>query len=145
MKTSAIPNEKHRRPTTAAKEPPSKSEKPSKRSAAKALAPKPEAITKPIGLLLERFPNPDKKRICLELYAPEAQVVFVAGSFNGWQQSSMPLQRQDGDRWVVELMLEPGKYEYRFVVDGEWTDDPLSSAYVSNPFDGLNGVLLVEI
>jgi 1,4-alpha-glucan branching enzyme len=145
MKTSAIPNKKGSRTNAAAKAAASKSERPSKRNAAKVPAPKTEAVVKPVGLLLERFPNPDKKRICLELYAPEARVVFVAGSFNGWQQSSMPLQKQAGDRWVVELMLDPGKYEYRFVVDGEWTDDPLSSAYVSNPFDGLNGVLLVEI
>jgi hypothetical protein len=32
--------------------------------------------------------------------------------------------------------------EYRFVVDGEWTDDPLCPRYVSNPFGGLNGVLV---
>jgi 1,4-alpha-glucan branching enzyme len=145
MKTSAIPSEKHRRTTTTAQEPRSKSVKPSNKTAAKASGPKPEAITKPMRLLLERFPNPDQKRICLELYAPDAELVFVAGSFNGWEPSAMPLQKQEGDRWVVELMLDPGKYEYRFVVDGEWTDDPLSSAYVSNPFDGLNGVLLVEI
>jgi len=86
--------------------------------------------------LLERFPNPDKKRICLELYAPDAQLVFVAGSFNGWQPSPCLCKKQAGDRWMVELMLDPGRYEYRFVVDGQWTDDPLSSAYASNPFDG---------
>jgi 5'-AMP-activated protein kinase regulatory beta subunit len=145
MKTSAIASEKHRRRTTNAQEPRSKSVKPSNRSAAEASVPKPEATTKPMRLLLERCPKPDQKRICLEVYAPEAQLVFVAGSFNGWQPSAMPLHKQAGDRWVVELMLDPGKYEYRFVVDGEWTDDPLSSAYVSNPFDGLNSVLLVEI
>jgi 1,4-alpha-glucan branching enzyme len=145
MKTPAMPNEKGSRTTAAAKAAPSKSERRSKSNAAKVPAPKTEAIAKPVGLLLERFPNPDKKRICLELYAPDAQLVFVAGSFNGWQPSAMPLQKQAGDRWMVELMLDPGRYEYRFVVDGQWTDDPLSSAYASNPFDGLNCVLEVEV
>ena len=132
MKTPAIPNEKGSRTKAAAKAALSKSERRSKSA-------------KPVGLLLERFPNPGKKRICLELYAPDAQLVFVAGSFNGWQPSAMPLQKQTGDRWVVELLLDPGRYEYRYVVDGQWTDDPLSSAYVSNPFEGLNCVLEVDL
>jgi hypothetical protein len=122
-----------------------KSKRLSKKIAPNILAPKTDVIPKQVGLLLERFPDPDQKRVCLELYAPDAQVVFVAGSFNGWQPSTLPLQKQAGDRWGVELMLDPGKYEYRFVVDGEWTDDPLSSAYISNPFDGLNCVLVVDI
>ena len=98
-------------------------------------------MTKPVLLLPERFPNPDKARTCLGLYAPDAQAVFVAGSFNDWQPSAMPLQKQSGGRWVVELMIEPGRHEYRFVVDGEWMNDPLASAYKSNPFGGLNCVL----
>ena len=145
MKTPAIPNEKGSRTKAAAKAAPSKSERRSKSNAAKVPASKTEAVAKPVGLLLERFPNPGKKRICLELYAPDAQLVFVAGSFNGWQPSAMPLQKQTGDRWVVELLLDPGRYEYRYVVDGQRTDDPLSSAYVSNPFEGLNCVLEVDL
>jgi 1,4-alpha-glucan branching enzyme len=145
MKTPAIPNERKSRKTTAAKAVPAKLETLSKRSAAKVFAPKTETTIKPVGLLLERFPNQDKKRTCLELFAPDANVVFVAGSFNGWHPSAMPLQKQAGDRWVVELMLDPGRYENRFIVDGRWTDDPLSSAYVSNPFEGLNCVLEVGL
>ena len=145
MKNVSISNEKQRRTTAAAKTALSESGRPARMSVAKGTDPKPKAKAKPIGLLLERFPNPDQKRIYFELYAPNAQEVFVAGSFNGWQPSTLPLQKHGSDRWVVELMLGPGKYEYRFVVDGEWTDDPLSSAFVSNPFDGLNCVLVVDI
>jgi hypothetical protein len=145
MKTPAIPNEIKSRKKAAAKAVPAKLETLSKRSAAKVIAPKTEKVIKPVGLLLERFPNRDKKCTCLELFAPDAKVVFVAGSFNGWHPSAMPLQKQAGDRWAVELILDPGRYEYRFVVDGRWTDDPLSSAYVSNPFEGLNCVLEVGL
>ena len=69
----------------------------------------------------------------------------MAGSFNGWEPSATPLEKQDDGRWAVELTLAPGRYEYRFVVDGCWMDDPLSSAFVSNPFGGLNCVLLAGI
>jgi 1,4-alpha-glucan branching enzyme len=109
---------------------------------AKALAPKTEASAKPARLLPERFPSPDRERIRLGLYAPDAQAVFVAGSFNGWHPSTMPLERQADGRWVAEVVLEAGRHEYRFVVDGQWTDDPLSPAYASNPFGGLNCVLV---
>jgi hypothetical protein len=145
MKTPAIPYEKNSRAVAAAKPVPSRSKRLSKRSVANVLAPKTGAIAKPVRLLLERFPNPDEGRVCLGLYAPAAQAVFVAGSFNGWQPSAMPLQKQANGRWLVELTLEPGRHEYRFVVDGQWTDDPLSPAYVSNPFGGLNGVLMAAI
>jgi 1,4-alpha-glucan branching enzyme len=60
-----------------------------------ALAAKTEAVAQPARLLLERFPSPGRERICLGLYAPDAQAVFVAGSFNGWQPSAMPLQNYD--------------------------------------------------
>ena len=100
---------------------------------------------KAVPLLLERFPEPDREWVCLGLYAPDAQEVFVAGSFNGWQLSATPLQKHSDGRWVVELSLAPGRYEYRFFVDGRWMDDPLSGAYVSNPFGGLNCVLLAGV
>jgi len=142
MKTLTIPLEKKSQTTAADKAAPSRSKRRSKRSAAGVLAPKTGALARQFPLLLERFPNPDKKRICLGLYAPDAQAIFVAGSFNGWHPSATPLQKLAGGQWSVELVLEPGRHEYRFIVDGQWTNDPLSSAYVSNPFGGLNCVLV---
>lgn len=44
--------------------------------------------------------------------------VLLAGTFNAWQPTPM---RRAGDRWVAELRLEPGIYEYAFVAaDGSW-------------------------
>jgi 5'-AMP-activated protein kinase regulatory beta subunit len=145
MKTPAIPHGKTSRAKATDKAAPSKSKRRLTRNAANVLAPKTGVIARQVPLLLERFPHAEQKRICLGLYAPEAQAVFVAGTFNGWQPSAKPLQKQNDGRWVVELVLEPGRYEYRFVVDGQWTDDPLSPAYVSNPFGGLNCVLVAAI
>ena len=47
-------------------------------------------------------------------------------------------------RWRKELVLPPGVYEYRLVVDGEWMTDPLGQATSPNPFGGLNSVLNVN-
>jgi len=144
MKTPAIAHEKRHPAAADAKAAPSRSKRLSRRIVAEFPPRKAQAIAKPIRLLPERFPKPNKERICLGLYAPDAQEVFVAGSFNGWQSSAIPLQKQPDGQWGVELMLEPGRYEYRFVVDGRWLDDPLASAYVSNPFGSLNCVLVAD-
>jgi len=47
-------------------------------------------------------------------------------------------------RWRKELVLPPGVYEYRLVVDGEWMTDPLGQTTSPNPFGGLNSVLKVN-
>jgi hypothetical protein len=54
---------------------------------------------------------------------PVAQTVFLAGNFNNWSTTANPMTRQ-GDVWSLVLPLEPGKYEYKFVVDGQWVADP---------------------
>src|ERR1051325_8423191 len=51
--------------------------------------------------------------------ATNARSVAVAGSFNNWDPTKTPLTRQ-GDRWSTKVDLPRGRYEYRFVVDGQW-------------------------
>lgn len=45
--------------------------------------------------------------------------------------------------WIKELVLPPGAYEYRLVVDNEWVPDPLCPETVANPFGGKNSVVKV--
>ncbi len=61
----------------------------------------------------------------------EAKEVFVAGSFNGWDENGMQLKRING-RWSADLFLREGIYSYKFIVDGEWIIDP------ANPLKGPN-------
>ena len=75
---------------------------------------------------------------------PNAKTVCIAGSFNEWKPDSIQMINFGGDRWRLDLMLKPGKYEYRFVVDGNWTDDPVTHNQIPNPFGGHNSVLLVS-
>jgi 1,4-alpha-glucan branching enzyme len=83
------------------------------------------------------------QRVHLEFTAPKAKEVFVAGSFNDWHPAVAPMIPLENGKWAKELMLPPGRYEYRFVVDGEWVDDPTAGERVSNPFGGANAVLEV--
>lgn len=52
-----------------------------------------------------------------------AKQVFVAGTFNGWSAESLKMERK-GNRWLAIAEAEPGRMEYKFVVDGQWMQDP---------------------
>jgi len=83
-----------------------------------------------------------KKRVVFTLDAPDAHQVHVTGSFCDWQTDSCALKRDRKGMWRATLSLLPGRYEYRFLVDGAWRDDPKCTERVLNPF-GENCVLHV--
>ena len=74
---------------------------------------------------------------------PDARAVFIAGTFNDWNEEAEPLQDLGNGRWWKEFTLVPGTYEYRYIVDGEWQDDPSAHARVDNPYGGVNSLLQV--
>jgi 1,4-alpha-glucan branching enzyme len=78
--------------------------------------------------------------IILTLFDPEAREVNVAGHFNGWHPIATPLKNMGAGKWVVRLMLRSGQHEYRFFVDGRWSEDLRSSQRVANPHGGFNSV-----
>lgn len=82
--------------------------------------------------------------VCLEITWPGAQEVSIAGSFNDWHPNVTPMIRLSDGKWAKELSLAPGRYEYRFVVDGEWVDDPAAAELIPNPFGSANAVLEVR-
>ena len=71
-----------------------------------------------------------------------AKAVYVAGDFNNWNPSGKAM-KNDGGLWKATLDLPPGRYEYKFVVDGEWVEDPRATASAPNPFGGKNSVIVV--
>lgn len=64
------------------------------------------------------------RTISFRLLAPAAQSVFVGGSFNDFNAAQYPLSRRDDGVWETEIPLNPGRYAYKFKVDGEWRLDP---------------------
>jgi 1,4-alpha-glucan branching enzyme len=89
-----------------------------------------------------------KKRITIKLHAPEAKSVHVAGNFNDWNTNSHPLSQvktSKGDgTWKRIVYLEPGVYEYRFIVDGIWHDDAGSAERWTNESGSFNCVIWVS-
>jgi 1,4-alpha-glucan branching enzyme len=76
------------------------------------------------------------------LTANEAKSVAVAGSFNSWNPKKTPLKGVGG-AWHARVELPRGRYEYRFVIDGQWVTDPNARESVPNPFGSVNSVVSV--
>lgn len=56
-------------------------------------------------------------------YAPVAKKVSVAGSFNNWNIKEYPAKKDSKGSWTARVSLKPGRYEYKFFVDGSWIRD----------------------
>jgi len=72
-----------------------------------------------------------------------ANRVQVAGDFNGWSSLSTPLMAGENGKWSTKLALPPGRYRYRFVVDGKWTNDPHNGLVETNEYGELNNIVEV--
>jgi 1,4-alpha-glucan branching enzyme len=90
------------------------------------------------------------KSVELVCNAPQAKDVFVAGTFNDWNPHQERLVRNKSGQWRATLWLEPGRYEYKFIIDGVWTCSPSCEEgepcphCVMNAFGTMNRVLLVK-
>jgi hypothetical protein len=75
-----------------------------------------------------------------------AKVVYLAGTFNNWNPTALPMEEVEPGLWRAELELEPGTYQYKYVIDGTtWKEDPNAPGYVDDGFGGYNGIFtLVE-
>ena len=116
------------------------------RQTGKSLQPGPAAAaSKATQRTPERAANPGHERVYLLRFFPNATRVCIAGSFNDWDPKASPFRNCGKGRWVAELLLKPGRHEYRLVVDGKWTDDSFAQTRVLNPFGGNNCILVVNI
>jgi len=66
--------------------------------------------------------------------APTAMSVLLVGDFTHWQQRGIPMQKGKDGIWSAAVTLPAGKHTYRFIVDGEWQDDPECTVRVANPY-----------
>ena len=81
--------------------------------------------------------------VLLEFVKPGARSVAVAGSFNAWNPERAPMVSLGNGRWVKELAVGPGRYEYLFVADGDWLPDPTAKESAQNPYGGTNSVIVI--
>jgi 1,4-alpha-glucan branching enzyme len=87
----------------------------------------------------------EEQTVVLTFRTLEARDVRVAGDFNGWRPEATPLTSDKIGEWTVRLPLRSGRYEYRFVVDGLWMEDPEAGQRAVNPHGGFNSVVVVPL
>lgn len=74
----------------------------------------------------------------------DARNVQLAGDFNNWSPMSTPMICERPGVWRMSLPLPPGRYRYRFVVDGKWITDPNNQYVEANQYGELNNVVEVD-
>ncbi|MFA5062956.1 MAG: glycogen-binding domain-containing protein [Candidatus Omnitrophota bacterium] len=84
------------------------------------------------------------KTVEFKFYAPKARKVNLAGSFNGWDAKKLDAKCDSKGNWLVKTNLKPGRHEYKFLVDGVWTNDPRCASCVANSFGTQNCVVEVK-
>jgi 1,4-alpha-glucan branching enzyme len=82
-----------------------------------------------------------KRRITFKLTAPEAQKVSLMGEFNNWDPKTHVMKKDRKGVWSTTILIAPGRYEYKFFVDGEWWNDPHNDQTVLNAFGSINNFL----
>lgn len=71
---------------------------------------------------------------------PNAKSIVLTGSFNDWNEKAYQMQRLNGE-WIFHLNLAPGRYTYKFIVDGDWINDPANLLWEENEYGTGNSVL----
>jgi len=86
------------------------------------------------------------KRIRFTIDAPGAKKVMLVGDFTNWEARARPMRRAKsaGSTFSATVSLAPGAYQYKFIVDKHWLEDPKAHESVPNPFGTQNSVLRVS-
>ena len=81
--------------------------------------------------------------VMFTIEAPDAERVQLAGDFNNWTLDGNDMEAVGGV-WKKVVKLPPGRYRYRYVVDGRWQNDPLNTTVEPSPYGGEDSVLVMD-
>jgi chromosome partitioning protein len=85
-----------------------------------------------------------RQKVTLRLFGYASRDVQIAGDFNDWTPDRGVITRTAGDDVEKIVMLAPGTYQYRYIVDGVWQEDPSNPEQLQNFSGGFNSILHVE-
>jgi len=85
-----------------------------------------------------------RRRITFSLNVPEARKVSLVGEFNNWDPKKHPMKSEGNGQWTKRVILEPGTYEYKFLVDENWMLDTKNDHSRLNSYGTLNNVIMVS-
>lgn len=82
-----------------------------------------------------------RRRVKFSLESTAAKEVILMGDFNAWNPRAHPMENDGQGVWNKTVMLPPGKYEYKFLIDGNWKEDPQNDQACPNCFGSRNSIL----
>lgn len=86
--------------------------------------------------------SPAPKEVSFNVAAPAAKDIYLVGDFNHWKiNEESRLSRLDDGRWEKKLGLTPGRYKYKYIIDGEWTLDAQNNEREQNSFGTFDSVI----
>jgi chromosome partitioning protein len=88
------------------------------------------------------FPIVSSGEVTFTFETPGAEHVLLVGDFNDWTLDGSEME-PIGGIWTKVIKLAPGRYRYRYVVDGQWQTDPSNTAVEPNPYGGHDSILVV--
>lgn len=89
------------------------------------------------------FPMTLTDGVILGYNDPNAKLVQVAGDFNNWVNEAMEPTDSKNGLWEKFIPLAPGRYRYKFIVDGDWSIDPNNEVTEPNPYGGIDSVIVI--
>jgi 1,4-alpha-glucan branching enzyme len=81
------------------------------------------------------------QKVTFSIEAPEAKAVVLVGDFNNWDSEVHSMEKDVNGVWKKAMMLAPGQYEYKFIIDGHWKEDPQNDQVCLNCFGTVNSVM----
>jgi len=107
----------------------------------------PAAAAKTTAQKIEEFYGVKQlgEEVVFSVQFESARRVLIAGDFNNWTPESTPMVKNGAPgKWTMSLPLRPGRYRYRFIVDGQWVTDPNNKYVEANQFGELNNIVEVK-
>ena len=85
------------------------------------------------------------QKTTFKYFSPEAKEVCIAGAFNNWMDKDLFLKKDKSGPWKISIPLSAGRYEYRFIVDGNWTNAQDQTECVPNSHGSWNSVIQIQV
>jgi len=82
----------------------------------------------------------NRRRVTFSFESSDAKEVILMGDFNNWNEKKHPMKSDENGLWNQSVVIPPGNYEYKFLVDGQWEEDPQNDQACLNCFGTYNSV-----
>ena len=73
--------------------------------------------------------------------AQDARQAYLAGEFSEWNPIRM---RKRAGEFSVSIAVEPGTYQYKYVIDDQWVPDPDNSNWAISDCNTVNSVAIID-